>query len=87
MVVVTSICLAGLAVSAALCAYRLVRSSTIPDRVVALDLVLVLVVSGLAVAAVRTGSGVFLDLVVVAALLGFVGTSMVARFVERRGAA
>jgi multisubunit Na+/H+ antiporter MnhF subunit len=83
---VTSICLAVLAVAAVLCLYRLARSTTITDRIVALDLLLVLIISGLAIAAVRTGSGVFLDLAVVGALLGFVGTSMVARFVEERGA-
>ena len=86
MELVTSICLAGLAVAAALCLYRLAKSTTITDRIVVLDLLLVLIISGLAIAAVRTGSGIFLDLTVVAALLGFVGTSMVARFVEERGA-
>lgn len=83
---VTAICLAGLAVSGALCFYRFWRADTITDRIVALDLLLVLIISGLGVAAVRTGSGIFLDLAVVGALLGFIGTSMVARFVERRGA-
>jgi multisubunit Na+/H+ antiporter MnhF subunit len=35
--------------------------------------------------AVRTGSAVFLDALVITALLGFVGTVTVARFMERRG--
>ena len=42
--------------------------------------------SGIAVMAIATDSGVFLDVLVVAALLGFIGTVTVARYMERRGA-
>ena len=34
----------------------------------------------------RAISGLYLDVMVVAALLGFTGTALVARFIERRGA-
>jgi multisubunit Na+/H+ antiporter MnhF subunit len=46
----------------------------------------VVIVSGIAVHAARTGEGLYLDVLVVAALLGFVSTVTVARFIERRGA-
>ena len=45
-----------------------------------------MIVCGIAVHAVRTGSGEYLDVLVVASLLGFTGTALVARFIERRGA-
>lgn len=83
---VTAIALGGLAVAAALCALRLLRPCSLPDRVVALDTLLVVIVMGIAVGAARTGDGVFLDALVVAALLGFVSTVTVTRFIERRGA-
>lgn len=86
MNIVTGIAFGGLALSALLCVARLVRGRSISDRIVALDLLLVITVSGIAVLAVATGSGAFLDVLVVASLLGFIGTVTVARYVERRGA-
>jgi multicomponent Na+:H+ antiporter subunit F len=82
----STIALAGLAVSAVLCGARLVRGGSFADRIVALDAMLVVLVSGIAVQAARTGDGTYLDVLVVAALLGFLGTVTVARFIERRGA-
>lgn len=86
MTLLTTIVLALLAVAAGLCVLRLWRGRSFADRIVALDTLLVVVVCGIAVGAVRTGRHEFLDVMVVAALLGFTGTSLVARFIERRGA-
>lgn len=86
MSVVVIICLTGLALAAGLCVGRLVAGPSVPDRIVALDALLLVVVSGIAVAAARTGDGSYLAVLVAVALLGFVGTVTVARFVERRGA-
>lgn len=86
MILLTSVVLGILAGAAGLCVLRLARGSSLPDRIVALDTLLVVIVCGLAVHAVRTGSGEFLDVLVVASLLGFTGTALVARFIERRGA-
>lgn len=86
MIVVTSVTMGLLAVAAVLCIVRLVRSGSLADRTVALDTLLVIVVCGIATYAARTNSGLFLDVLVVVALLGFTGTALVARFIERRGA-
>lgn len=86
MNVVTAIALGGLAVSGALCFVRLVRGRSLADRIVALDSLLVVIVSGIAVHAARTGEGTYLNVMVVAALLGFVSTLAVARFIGERGA-
>lgn len=86
MTIVTDVTLGLLAVAAVLCVIRLVRSGSLADRTVALDTLLVVVVCGIATFAARTSSGVFLDVLVVAALLGFTSTALVARFIERRGA-
>jgi len=83
--VVVTICLTVLSISAVLCLVRLVRGPSVPDRIVALDALLYVVVSGIAVAAALTRDGRFLAVLVAVALLGFVGTVTVARFVERRG--
>lgn len=86
MSAVVAICLIGLALAAALCVVRLVAGPSVPDRIVALDALLAVVVSGIAVGAAATGESAFLAVLVAVALLGFVGTVTVARFVERRGA-
>jgi multicomponent Na+:H+ antiporter subunit F len=86
MTALTTIVLGLLAVAGALCVLRLLRGRSFPDRIVALDTLLVVIVCGIAVDAVQRSSGVFLNVLVVAALLGFTGTSLVARFIERRGA-
>jgi multicomponent Na+:H+ antiporter subunit F len=71
-----------LAVSALLALVRVIRGPTLPDRVVALDLMGVLVVGFAVVSAAATGSPYFLDVAIVIALLGFVGTIAYARYIE-----
>ena len=86
MTAVTTLAFAGLAVAGFLCVLRLLRGPSLADRIVALDALLIVIVSGIAVDAARTGVGTYLEVLVVAALLGFVGTVNVARFIESRGA-
>jgi multicomponent Na+:H+ antiporter subunit F len=83
---VFTVCFVGLAVAALLVLVRLLLGPSVPDRIVALDTLLQVVVAGVAVAAALTGSGEFLAVLVAVSLLGFLGTVVVARFVERRGA-
>ncbi len=86
MTVLYVLTFAMLGAAGLLCVLRMLRGSSFPDRAVALDTLLVVVVCGIAVDAARTGDGSYLDVLVVAALLGFTGTALVARFIERRGA-
>ena len=65
--------------------FRLVRGPSLADRIIAIDGLLLVVISILAVETARTGDTVFVDAIVIVGLLGFVGTSVAARFVERRG--
>lgn len=82
--VAASVSLGALVVAAFLCLVRLQRGSSLADRIVALDTLLLMVVSGLAVQAALTGNDIYLDAMVVAALLGFTGTGLIAKFIERR---
>lgn len=81
----TTAALVLLAVAALGFLFRVIVGPSVADRVVALDGLLLVVISGLAVDAARTGRTAFVDAVVVVGLLGFIGTSIAARFVERRG--
>lgn len=73
-----------LGLAAVLCLVRLLRGESLANRIVALDALLLMVVSGLAVQAALTGEDTYLDAMVVAALLGFTGTGLIAKFIERR---
>jgi multicomponent Na+:H+ antiporter subunit F len=64
---------------------RLVRGPTLPDRVVALDLMGVLTVGMIAAYDVAVDQPVLLDTATVVALVGFLGTVAFARYLERRG--
>ncbi len=64
---------------------RLVRGPTLPDRVVALDLLTLLAVALIALFAIRAAQPVFLDAAIALALIAFLGTVAYARFLERRG--
>lgn len=86
MTVVTSICLVVLACSALLCVLRVVQGGSIADRVVGLDTLLITAVVGVAVAAARSADGTYLDAVLAVTLVAFIGTTAVARFIERKGA-
>ena len=72
-----------LTVAALLAFVRVVRGPTLPDRVVAIDLIGVLIVGVIVVAAAATGEQAFLDVAIVIALISFVGTVAYARYVER----
>lgn len=64
---------------------RLVRGPTLPDRVVALDLISTLMIGIIAVYAIATDEPVLLDLVIVLALISFLGTVAFAHYIEERG--
>ena len=64
-----------------LCAYRVVRGPTTPDRVVALDTIGTNVVAIAALWAMIRARGLFVDVSLVLAIIGFVSTIAVARYV------
>jgi multicomponent Na+:H+ antiporter subunit F len=72
-----------LAVAALLTFVRLVRGPTLPDRVIAIDLIGVLIVCLLVTAAAATAEQALLDVGIVIALISFVGTVAYARYLER----
>jgi len=65
---------------------RLIKGPSLPDRVVALDTMTVLIVTFCGLYALDTGATAFLDVAVVLALIGFLATVALARFVERKTA-
>lgn len=75
-----------LSIGAAGFLFRVVRGPSLPDRVVGLDGLLSVIVIGIIVGAARTSrGGITIETVLVATFVGFVGTTALARFIERRG--
>lgn len=69
--------------SMALCFVRLYKGPSLPDRVVALDQIGIHVAALVAVYTIQSNRLVFLDAVVVAALLAFLTTVAFARYLEQ----
>ena len=72
-----------LLVSIFLALARLIRGPFAADRIVALDLVSVLIVSFLAAYSIFSGETSFLDVAIGYALIAFLGTVALARFLMR----
>ncbi|MDZ7799440.1 MAG: monovalent cation/H+ antiporter complex subunit F [Trueperaceae bacterium] len=76
--------LTGVAVSIALALYRVIRGPSLPDRVMALDMIGLMAVSVIALVAIATRTAVLLDAAIALALISFLGTIAFARFIERQ---
>lgn len=72
-----------LLVSLALVTFRLVRGPTLPDRAVASDLLSIHVVALIGVHSLASGQPILIDLVIVTAIVGFMGTAVVGVYIER----
>lgn len=64
-----------------LCGYRVIRGPTIPDRVVAIDAIATNVVAIAVLFALATGRGLFVTVSLVLAIIGFIATVTVAKFI------
>ena len=80
VVVALSGCLLALAAVAAV--VRVVRGPSVADRMVALDTLLFIGIGGLSAYVVATGDTTYVPVVVVAVLIAFLGTVVVARYIE-----
>lgn len=74
-----------LSLAALLFLARLLLGPSVPDRVIALDGLLITVMCGVLVGAADERSAIGIDTVLVVALLGFIGTGVLARYIEQRG--
>lgn len=81
---VSWIVLPVITLSVALSFVRLVRGPSLPDRVVALDLMTTLGIAVIGVYAIVIDEALFIDIAVVVALISFLGTIAFAYYVQRR---
>lgn len=74
-----------LGLAAILLTWRLLTGPTLADRVIATDALLVTAMCAVLLVAAGREQSVGLDTVYVVALLGFIATGVLARYIERRG--
>lgn len=62
--------------------FRFVRGPHAANRVVAFDVLTIISISGIVLAALAEGRGIYLDVALVYALLSFLGVIVIARYLE-----
>jgi multicomponent Na+:H+ antiporter subunit F len=74
----------GLLLCCFLCLYRVGRGPSAPDRTVAIDILGIVVVGFCALLSIDTGKDFYLNIAIAWALLSFIGTIALAKFLEGR---
>ncbi|MBT2599569.1 Na(+)/H(+) antiporter subunit F1 [Oceanobacillus kimchii] len=69
----------GIAISA----YRIIIGPSLPDRVVALDMIGVMLVSSIAIISVLQGTKAYLEVILILAILAFISTIAFSKYIER----
>jgi len=73
-----------LGLSFLLTVWRVIRGPTLPDRVIALDMLVGIVMGFIALIAIRTGFTLYIDIAISLGLVGFLATVAFARFILSR---
>ncbi len=77
--------LAMLSLGLLLTVLRILRGPTLPDRVLALDMLVAIAIGLIAVLAIKSGFNLYIDIAIALSLVGFLATVAFARFVLARG--
>ena len=70
-----------LAISFVICVFRIIIGPTLPDRILALDLLVALGIGFIAIIGVKTQFYLYVDIAISLGLVGFLATVAFARFV------
>jgi len=74
-----------LSLSFLLTVIRIIRGPTLPDRILALDMLVAAAIGFIAVIGIKTGYVLYVDIAIALGLVGFLATVAFARFVLSRG--
>jgi multicomponent Na+:H+ antiporter subunit F len=77
----TLVALGVLCLSFAITVWRVIVGPTLPDRILALDMLVAVAIGFIAVIAVKTGFTLYVDIAIALGLVGFLATIAFARFV------
>jgi len=74
--------LSALFLSVAMAIIRVIKGPTAPDRIVGLDTINTIVIVGMVVFGYATNSVIYIDVAIVYALLSFISTLFIAKYLE-----
>ena len=75
------IALGALCLSFVLIVWRVIVGPTLPDRVLALDMLVAVAIGFIAVIAIKTGFMIYIDIAIALSLVGFLATVALARYI------
>lgn len=81
----TQIALALLSASFIITVLKVIQGPTLPDRVLALDMLVAVAIGYIAVIGIKTGFTLYIDIAIALGLVGFLATVAFARFILARG--
>ena len=76
-----TIALAILCVSFVIIVWRVIVGPTLPDRILALDMLVAVAIGFIAVIAIKTGFTLYVDIAIALGLVGFLATVALARYI------
>lgn len=79
------IALAVLSLTFVITVFKVIRGPTLPDRILALDMLVAVAIGFIAVIGIKTGYTLYLDIAIALGLVGFLATVAFARFILTRG--
>jgi len=77
-------CFIALLLCSFFCLYRVLRGPTAPDRIVAIDILGILIIGFCAILSISTGRDWYIDIGIAWALQSFIGTIALAKYLEGR---
>lgn len=80
--IMASLYMVGIALLMSL--YRLLKGPSLPDRILALDTLYINTIAGLILFGMQLRSAIYFEAALIIAMLGFVGTVMLSKYVLRR---
>lgn len=81
----TFVALALLSASFLLTVVKVMQGPTLPDRILALDMLVAVAIGFIAVIGIKTGFALYIDIAIALGLVGFLATVAFARFILNRG--
>ena len=79
------IALAILSLTFLITVIKVIHGPTLPDRILALDMLVAVAIGFIAVVGIKTGYTLYLDIAIALGLVGFLATVALARFIMARG--
>ncbi|MFD3260562.1 Na(+)/H(+) antiporter subunit F1 [Paenibacillus lentus] len=70
-------------VAIAISLYRIIKGPSIPDRVIAMDMIGVNLISGIAAVSILLKTKAYLEVILILGILAFISTISLSRFIER----